>query len=65
MTRNELTTFTVEIERDLTSRPITHKNAVVTYQKGDLFCVLLLEDGGKYKAVKYPVDSIFRITEYD
>jgi hypothetical protein len=48
----------VEIELRETSQPIT-REAINTYQKGDLFCIYL-ENG---MVEKYPVNHIWRITE--
>lgn len=42
------------------SEPMLLENVKNTYQKGDLFCVLL-EDG--VTAYKYPLMHIFRIIE--
>jgi len=52
----------VDIWFDKSSHPITFDNAHVTYQKGDLFCVMYNIDG-KQKVVKYPIDHIFCIRE--
>lgn len=47
----------VKIELKETSQPIV-RQAVSTYTKGPMFCVY---DGTRVE--KYPIESIFRITE--
>jgi len=42
------------------SEPVEIKNVLNTYQKGDLFCVFLID---KITVYKFPVQHIFRITE--
>ena len=42
------------------SEPVEIKNVRNTYQKGDLFCVFLMDNKTVYK---FPIRHIFRITE--
>jgi hypothetical protein len=42
------------------SEPIVIANVRNTYQKGDLYCVMLNDDKTVYK---FPLQHIFRITE--
>lgn len=50
----------VQIYLKETSQRIEFENATNTYTKGPLFCVYLKEEN---KVYKYPVDTIFNITE--
>lgn len=51
--------MTVTIHLYTQSQPIIHEFVVNTYQKGDLFCVLL-DDG---EVQKFPLQHVFRIVE--
>lgn len=62
-TRENLKLFTVSIQRDRSSQPITHKNAVNAFQKGDLYCVMIKHEDGTHSSVKYPISTLFRIIE--
>lgn len=48
----------VEIYLLGTAQPIIHEGVENTYQKGDLFCIMV-----KGKSIKYPIQTIFRIVE--
>jgi hypothetical protein len=50
----------VQIYLQETSQRIEFENATNTYTKGPLFCVFLKEEG---KVYKYPISTIFNITE--
>ena len=52
----------VKIHLYTQSEPIVRKNVRNTYQKGDMFCVLLV---GNKKVHKYPLQHIYEITETD
>jgi hypothetical protein len=52
----------ISIHRNESSQPITLENVVNTYTKGGLFCILVEEDK-KRVVYKYPLCSLFRITE--
>jgi hypothetical protein len=52
----------VEVQLTLTSQPIIYDKAVSTYTKGDLFCVLFKGKDG-LQVHKYPLNTIFRVTE--
>ena len=53
----------VEIKFLLTSQPIVFENAINTYQKGDLFCVMELDQSGNRTVYKYPIPNIFQVKE--
>jgi hypothetical protein len=55
-------TFRVEIFRNETSQPIVY-DAINTYTKGQLFCVLFEDEDGFLVVNKYPLCSIFKIVE--
>ena len=50
----------VRIHLKETSQEIIHTEVENTYQKGDLFCIML-NKGQRY--IKYPIQNIFRIIE--
>ena len=53
----------VEIKFLLTSQSIVFENAINTYQKGDLFCVMTLDQSGNRSVYKYPIPNIFQVKE--
>jgi hypothetical protein len=50
----------VDVHLSMQSSPCVYKDVRNTYQKGDLFCVMLVS-GAIYK---HPMQHIFRIKEY-
>lgn len=62
-TRDTLKAFTLSIQRNESSQPIIYKNAVNAFTKGALYCVMVRHEDGTYSSVKYPLVSIFRVTE--
>lgn len=50
----------VEIHLKLQAKPIVMENVKNTYQKGDLYCVML--DGAKI-VHKFPLRDLFRVIE--
>ena len=62
-TRKTLKTYKISIQRDYSSQPIEHTNAVNAFQKGDLYCVMVKHEDGSHSVAKYPLCSIFRIVE--
>lgn len=53
--------FTVEIRLDGFTEPIVFDNAFATYQVGNLFCVMNLENQLKTKKYFYPLSKITQI----
>ena len=51
----------IEVHRNETSLPITHQ-ALNAYTKGGMYCVMIISDG-KRITHKYPLCSLFRVTE--
>ena len=59
--------MTVEVHLYAQSQPVIISNVRNTYQKGDLYCVMLLngpEVGRENGVYKFPIQHIFRIKEY-
>jgi hypothetical protein len=53
------------IQRNETSVPIEYDDALSTYTKGPLFCVMFKYNGAR-QVHKYPLCSLFRVHEdYD
>lgn len=58
--------MTVEIHLYSQSQPIVIQNVRNTYQKGDFYCVMLLDGPqvGQHNGVqKFPLQHIFRVKE--
>ena len=53
----------IEVQRNETSTPIIYKDAISSYTKGPLFCVLFVNTEGKRVTHKYPLCSLFRVIE--
>ena len=52
----------ISIIRNETSQPIEYDNIENTYTKGNLYCILINENGNKI-VHKFPLCSIFKIIE--
>ena len=52
----------VVIQRNETSQPIVYQSVENAYTKGNMYCVLLIQDG-KRVTHKYPLCSLFRVLE--
>lgn len=53
----------IEVHRNETSNPIVYETALDAYTKGPMYCVLFEAGDGKKKVHKYPLCSLFRVTE--
>jgi hypothetical protein len=57
---------TLDVHTHIQSFPIPHKRVMNAYEKGQFFCVVVLNKEGKREVFKYPIASIFRVREdYD
>jgi hypothetical protein len=52
----------IEIQRNETSQPIVYENVENSYTKGNMYCILFIKNEKKI-VHKYPLCSIFRVTE--
>lgn len=53
----------VEIRLHKLSQPIEFDNVLSTYQKGDMFCVNVIENQLKHRIYKFPIHDIFIVIE--
>jgi hypothetical protein len=59
--------MTVEVHLYTQAQPMIIHNVRNTYQKGDLYCVMLLDGpqvGQANGVYKFPLQHIFRVKEY-
>lgn len=52
----------VELHNQQSSRPIIYADAISTYTKDGMFCILI-EENGKRVVHKYPMLNIWRVVE--
>jgi hypothetical protein len=57
--------MTVEIQLKEQAQAIRIEGAINAYTKGRLYCVMVLLDGDNRRVDKFPLESIFRIREFD
>lgn len=56
----------VEVHLQSQSFPLLIDHVMNCYEKGQFYCVVVLDTNGKRKVQKYPIANIFRILEeYD
>lgn len=55
----------VEVWFERSNQPVCSENVTATYQKGDMFCIGYETKEGKPRVVKYPIDHIFCVHEFD
>lgn len=55
--------MTVELELKETNQALVFKNVENTYQKGKMYCILVLEKG-KEVVHRFPIRNIWRSKEY-
>jgi len=53
----------IKVHRNETSQPMTYKDVLNAYTKGNMYCILFINKDLLKTVHKYPLCSIFRIEE--